>query len=406
MKILLQDYGAYPFVVQLGEELAARGHSVTHAYCASLPTTPSGLGSGDSSLVRRAPIQLSSPISKGALLQRFLLEREYGRKLQDLIRCEKPEIVVMANTPIDSFPAVVREVRRVDARLIVWVQDLLGEAMQNILSTKLGSVGRMIGVYYAKKENFILKGASHLIAITDDFLPVFRRAGVPADRCTTIANWAPLGDIVPSAKDNAWSRAQKVHETGVFLYSGTLGFKHNPSLLLALARKLKHQSDAVLLVNSTGDAADWLRNAAIEERLTDVLKVNGFQPFHQMSAVLASADVVLVILDPAAGRYSVPSKVLTNLCAGRAQLLAVPASNLAAQIVQDSRAGIVVDPTDEAEFVEKALELYNDNETRAEMGKRARDYAAHHFDIHRIADEFEAVFRKTVHDPSTAAARS
>lgn len=405
MNILLQDYGAYPFVIQLGEELAARGHAITHAYCASLPTTPSGLDVAYDGLVRRAPIHLSSPISKGALLQRFLLEREYGRRLRDLIRLEQPEIVVMANTPIDSFPAVIQEVRTIDAKLIVWVQDLLGTAMQNILSKKLGFFGRMIGTYYTNKENSILNSASHLIGITEDFLPVFQKAGVPAERCTTIPNWAPLDAITPGTKDNAWSRAHKVNETGVFLYSGTLGFKHNPSLLLSLARRLSGRSDAVLVVNSTGDAADWLRDAAIEEGLTDVLKVNGFQPFRELSAVLASADVVLVVLDPEAGRYSVPSKVLTNLCAGRAQLLAVPASNLAAKIVQDGGAGVVVDPTDEAEFVRQAIELFDDNETRTEMGKRARVYAVHNFDIHRIADEFELIFRHVVGESATAEVR-
>ena len=278
--------------------------------------------------------------------------------------------------------------------------------MQNILSKKLGFFGRMIGTYYTNKENAILRDASHLVAITDDFMPVFRRAGVPAERCTTIPNWAPLDHITPGTKDNAWSRAHDVHETGVFLYSGTLGYKHNPSLLLSLARRLKGRSDAVLMVNSTGDAADWLRDAAIEEGLTNVLKVNGFQPFQELSAVLASADVVLVILDPEAGRYSVPSKVLTNLCAGRAQLLAVPASNLAAKIVQDNGAGIVVDPTDEAEFVRAATELFDDSDTRIEMGKRARTYAAHHFDITRIADEFDLVFAKAVEYSAAAGARS
>ena len=54
------------------------------------------------------------------------------------------------------------------------------------------------------------------------------------------------------------------------------------------------------------------------------LRCLGFQPFEVLPDVLGSADVLVAILEPDAGVFSVPSKVLSYFCAGRPVLLAVP----------------------------------------------------------------------------------
>ena len=58
---------------------------------------------------------------------------------------------------------------------------------------------------------------------------------------------------------------------------------------------------------SEGRGADWLR-AAIAEDAEPALVLLPFQPYEVLSEVLASADVLLAILEPEAGAFSVPSK--------------------------------------------------------------------------------------------------
>lgn len=398
LRILLHDYCGHPFQFQLAVELAKRGHDVVHAYCASNPTTPQGVD-GHAAIQGRLRIQaigLPKPISKGDFVQRFLLERRYGIELASVVEDIRPDIVVLANTPIDALGRAMRAAERVAAPSVVWVQDLLGEAALRVLSAKLGRTGRLVGRVYRHREDRLLKRAHHLIAITADFGSAFRRAGVTEGRWTVIPNWAPLDRIEPRDKVNPWSREQGIHEKTVFLYSGSLGFKHNPGLLLGLAKALRGRRDAIVVVNSEGAAADWLRTEARKHGLTEQLRVNGYQPFERISEVLGAADVLLAVLEPDAGVFSVPSKVLSNLCAGRPQVLAVPKENLAARIVADSGCGLVCDPQDEAAFVASALSLLDDTNLRRQMGQNARGYALRHFQIDRIADQFEAVFGKAI----------
>jgi glycosyltransferase involved in cell wall biosynthesis len=116
-----------------------------------------------------------------------------------------------------------------------------------------------------------------------------------------------------------------------------------------------------------------------------------FQPYEVLPDVLASGDILLTLLEADAGAFSVPSKVLSYLCAGRALLAAVPSDNLAAEVVRRSGGGILVEPGDDADLVAGAGRLLSDRGLREELGLRARRYAEENFDVATIGDRFEPI---------------
>src|SRR5262249_27251409 len=151
-------------------------------------------------------------------------------------------------------------------------------------------------------------------------------------------------------RDNDWAREQGLADRFVFLYAGTLGFKHDPSVLLALARWAQANEAAVVVV-SEGPGADWLRGHGAGAR---ALRHLHHQPHSRLPEVLAPADVVVALLEPDASAFSVPSKVLTYLCAGRPELVSVPADNLAARVLERSGGGLVVPPGDSKKMLDAA----------------------------------------------------
>ena len=151
----------------------------------------------------------------------------------------------------------------------------------------------------------------------------------------------------------------------VFLYSGTLGFKHDPSLLLELARWAR-DADALVAVVSAGPGSDWLASEGAGE---PALRLLPYQPYERLPEVLASADVLVALLEPDAGLFSVPSKVLTYLCAERPLLVSVSPDNLAARVVEQSGGGLVVPPRDPDALVAAADALRADAARRAELGR-------------------------------------
>jgi glycosyltransferase involved in cell wall biosynthesis len=224
------------------------------------------------------------------------------------------------------------------------------------------------------------------VVISEDFLPLLRRWGVNA-RVSVIENWAPLDELPALPRQNAWALKHGLDGHTVFLYSGTLGFKHDPSLLLELARWARGR-DVLVLVVSEGRGADWLAERAQGE---PALRLLPYQPYDRLPEVLASADVLVAVLRPEAGAFSVPSKILTYLCVARPVLASVPADNLAARVVERSGGGVVVEPGDTPAFLAAAETLLDDQSRRAELGARARAYAVMSFDIDAIAGRFESV---------------
>jgi glycosyltransferase involved in cell wall biosynthesis len=265
----------------------------------------------------------------------------------------------------------------------------------------------IVGSYYEGLEKKLLRKSDGVICIAPAFAAIVADWGVKSSRIFTIENWAPLGEVLPTPKDNPWAHEQGVAEKFCFMYSGTLGMKHRPELLLALARSLETCGDANLIVIASGAGSDWLR-ANAQTVPANVLSILPFQPYKRLSEVMGASDVLIALLDADAGSFAVPSKVLSYLCAGRPLLVAAPSENQAAQIVKRAEAGVVISPDSATEFVNAARGLMAGKEERARQAANARAFAEESFDIGRIADRFLDVFseignaRKTDADPAVS----
>jgi colanic acid biosynthesis glycosyl transferase WcaI len=397
-RIIIHDYAGHPFQVQLSRELAGRGHEIRHLYCESTHTPRGEMsrrGADPASFVIRG-IALSQTIPKTNFVRRFRLESEYARLLAAECERFRPEVVLSANTPSIAQYQLANWCGRRGVRLVSWVQDVYGVAAYRLLGRKLPLVGHVVGKYFITLDKSSARRSDAIVVITPDFRDLLVKWGIDAKRIHVIHNWAPLADISLRPRENAWSNehlapsGEHVAAGHRFLYSGTLAMKHNPALLLELARLLQREAAGELIVCSEGAGVEWLAEQAAAEKISTV-RCLGFQPFEVFADVLGSADVLVAILEPDAGVYSVPSKVLSYFAAGRPVLLAVPSENLAAQIVVESGAGIVVEPTDISAFCRAAKELLDSPKTREKQGAAGRRYAEAHFDIGLIGDQFEAI---------------
>lgn len=390
MRIMVHDFGGHAFTATLSRELARRGHTVAHCFSGSF-LTPQGTNEileDDPETLSMHPIVLIQPIDKTDLRKRHQGELEHGQGVIDVVREFKPDVILSGNGPLDVQRMLLEEMHQRNGRFVFWVQDLVGQAAVRLLRLKIPFVGGMVGGYYLKMEQRLLEKSDEVIVISNDF-----QAHVPPSvrsRAHVIENWGVLDDLPLMPRENRWRREQELGDGLVFLYSGTLGMKHNPELLVQMAVALKAIRDAKVIVISGGTALEFLQGRAIELGLHN-LKTMTFQPFERLPEVLGAADVLMAVLEPDAGVFSVPSKVLSYLCAGRPMLTAMPQENLAARTITSAGAGVAVAPKDVEGFVATGLELAKDEARRKTMGAAGRSYAERTFDIQAIADRFEPV---------------
>ena len=400
MKIFVHDYAGHPFQVDLSRELALRGHDVSHAYFHG-DLGPKGKlerSSSDPRGLSFTGVKLARPYDKASFVRRRFDDVSYGKAVAKLLHSDRPDVVISGNTPTEAQSAIVDACRKTGSAFVFWVQDFYSIAVSQLLRKKLGPPGAVVGAYYRFLERRQFQNSDAVVVITDSFSPLARQWTGSEDNVFVIENWGALNDIEPHPKDNDWARRHGLHNSFNFLYSGTLGLKHNPDLLVQLARAVKGRANVVTVSQGVGVA--HLEQAKAELGLDNLILLP-LQPFADLPMVLATADVAVATIEPEAGIFSVPSKVQSYFCAGRPVLLAAPKENLASDLVRRNGAGLVVDPVDQPAFVEAALQLLNDETLRANAAAKARSFALDNYDIKTVTDRFETVFDYAI-DAKTA----
>ncbi len=390
-RIVVCDYSGHPFQIELSRCLAGRGHAVLHLHFTEFqtPKGPMNALPDDPPTFTVEGVSLGRPFDKDRFLRRRFQEIEIGKRIAARALEFRPDIVIGCNMPLDAQRQLQRACIKAGIGFIFWLQDIYSAAIGHYLGERLGLPGRMISRHYRNLEGRMLRASNAVVAISDKFQAPLRRWGVRPERIQVIPNWAPLSEIRPVEKDNEWSRRHGLTGKMVALYTGTLGLKHDPSLLLDLARA-GAAGGLEVVVASEGKAANWL---AAQARDGDVgnLTVLLFQPMAQYPQVLGAGDIMLAMVGAEAASFSVPSKILSYLAAGKPIVASIDAGNDAARTIEQAGAGMVSPPGDNDAFIRHVLALAADPALRAAMGAAGRAFAERHFAIGGIADRFEAL---------------
>lgn len=396
MRILVHDCSGHAFTAELSRELSRRGNDVRHVWCSSFLAPKGGntRRAGDPPSLELCDVALDRPFERFSYggysyLRRLRQELDYGGRVARQAADLPAGVLLSSNAPLFTQLRLARWSRRHGVRFVWWLQDFYSVPMKAEAERRLGPAGAPVGRFFEAVERSLAAGSAGIVAISEDFLPKLAEWGVDPARVTTIRNWAPLERLPVTLKDNPWSRRNGLADRPVLLYAGTLGLKHNPALLWRLAGHLaERRPDARLVVVSEGTGMDWLQTRQAAEPCEQLVLLP-FQPFGEFAEVLGSAEVLVAILEPAAGAYAVPSKVLSYLCAGRPVLAAMPPENLASRTIAESGSGFVVAPDRPDELLERASRLLEDAALRSELGAGARRYAEENFAIDRVAARFE-----------------
>jgi glycosyltransferase involved in cell wall biosynthesis len=400
-RIVVHDYSGHPGQAQLSRALARCGYDVTHQHCPSYTT---GRGSlrhepGDPATLAFEPVEMDGTFAKYSALTRLRQELQYGRTAARAIVAKDPAVAVISNVPLLAHAVLARRLMRRGIPMVFWHQDIYSEAIGVAARRRIPVVGGVLARITDRVERTIARRSVAVVAISPTFLERLSEWGV-ADKTTIVPNWAPIGELPVRPADNAWRQRNGLSEHQVVLYSGTLGLKHDPSILAELATGLGHSHPgARVVVVSEGKGRDWLEEHKAQESAGNLVLLD-FQPYEDLPEMMASADLLVAILEPDASKFSVPSKVLTYLCASRAVLGVLPPDNSVAEILNSEEAGVVVDPFERTLVVKEAAALLDDHNRRHAMGRAGRAYAERTFSPETAADQFLGVFGDLVSAPS------
>lgn len=395
MKILINDHSGHGFTLSLSKELA-ESNEVLHCFSKNFQSPKGYLEKRktDPDNLQFFPLSYKNEFKKYSILKRSLQEGRYAAMVIRIIKKEKPDIVICANTPLVAQQRILVFCKRRKIPFILWFQDIYSVAIKKIAIKKLGPLGALLAKPFDILEKYQLRHSDSIISITEDFDQQFKRWHISTPNFV-IPNWSPIDEIKMCQKDNDFSREFGLVDSFNLVYSGTMGFKHNPHLIVDLCVRLKEYEDIKIVIVSEGMGASFLSKQKDDKNLSNLVIIP-FQPFERFSMVLSTADVFLALLEDDAGVYSVPSKVLSYLCAGRPVIVAAPKNNLASKIVHSSNSGRCFESSTNGDLSAAVIEIKEIPEVYGMFSKNARKYAEENFQIKKIAKHFIEIIQKTL----------
>jgi glycosyltransferase involved in cell wall biosynthesis len=394
MRIAIHDYAGHPFQFELSRELAKRGHDVCHFFFdADIgPKGATQIGPDDPTSFSIRPVTIDSRYSKSNFIQRLLGDIRYGAAISKMVLEFRPDVIISGNSPLEVQRQLLRAARRGGVPFVFWMQDFYSLAISSLLSDKWSGLGMVVARYYRRMERYLLCQSDQIILIGETFVPTLATFGDLIHKTSIIPNWGAINTIPVCEKESAWAQDHALANRFVFLYSGTMALKHDPELIWRLAIAFHDDPNVAIVIAATGISVDLLK----ERQHTNPQPNLVFLPLQSADhfpALLGAANVLIALLVSDAGEFSVPSKILSYLCADRPILLSAPNHNPAAVTVAKAGAGLIVDADNPDAFVAAARTLRQNETMRRALGAAGRRYAEETFDIKAVADKFCAVIR-------------
>ena len=290
-KIFLHDFAGHPFQFDLSLHLVKYGYSIVHSF-AFQDIGPKANFAIKKQKLLIAPVKVFFRFNKKKIISRVFWEISYALYLVKLIRHHKPDYVIFSNTPI---LIIIITLFFTPIKYIWWVQDIF-----SIAALKLEVLPKFFR-YFAFKilnffENFISSRSLKIILISNSFLPFFIKF---SDKVNVIENWSPIC--------KAYSSRALVGK--YLIYSGTIGEKHSPDMLIQIIYAALKKGLKFILV-SEGQNADFIKSHF--SSFSNFVGFN-FLDSKKLHQLIAQSVGCVVILNKEASNISVPSKTYTYL---------------------------------------------------------------------------------------------
>jgi colanic acid biosynthesis glycosyl transferase WcaI len=300
-------------------------------------------------------------------------------------------IVMFLSTPplIGIIPVALKKIKNL--KLIYNIQDLYPDIL-NALG-KL-SERNIIYIMLKKLSKKIMKSSDIIITIGERMKELLEdRYSIPTNKIKVIQNWG-LKTIKLDDK-------KKDNDTFKVLYSGNLGRSHEYKTLLTTILDLKENHKIEFVISGGGYNYQVMYNEAKKLKLENV-RFQSFVPKEELSNLISTADVCVVIGNEKLNGIIIPSKFYGYLSAGKPVIYINNGEDDLTNHIQKGNFGYIIKNGD-SESLTNILKKLSINSSKIELlSKNAKRYHSEYLirDIplsryFEIIKEMEACHEKT-----------
>jgi glycosyltransferase involved in cell wall biosynthesis len=227
----------------------------------------------------------------------------------------------------------------------------------------------------AERKSF--EGADRIVAVSNEVASYVASTGYEG-RILTIPNGVDTARFHPDVDGSAVRRRLGLDAHPVIGFIGSFKPWHGTEFLLkAFSTAIRQNPDLRLLCVGEGPELENVRANIVSRGLQDRIVTTGRVSHADIPAHLTAMDVSVAPYLPQQGFYFSPLKVVESLAAG-VPVIAARIGQLE-QLVDEGTTGLLFNPGDEDDLVNKMLELTRDRALRSAMALAARRRAVAEF---------------------------
>lgn len=308
-----------------------------------------------------------------------LLEKEGD---YDLLYAEIP--------PNDVALAAAEYAKRRGIPFVADVNDLWPEAMRMVLDIPV--VSSILFHPLQRDAEKVYSLVSGVIGTSDEYRDrPFQNQKREVPKATVYVG-NEISEFDKGAEENDALVAKTEHEFWVS-YAGTIGTSYDIRTMVLAAEELagRGRQNIRIKILGGGPMKDELEALARERQIYNVEFV-GYAPYDKMAAYLKKSDILVNSFVRKAPQ-SIVTKIGDYLAAGRAMINTCMSPEFRRKVEADGF-GVNIEPEDVKILADAIEDLYENEEKRLEMGKKARKIAEEQFDRPKSYRKIEELIRK------------
>jgi glycosyltransferase involved in cell wall biosynthesis len=275
------------------------------------------------------------------------------------------------------------------------VRDLWPESLAAV---GLGNADSLLHKTLAKIAGFLYRSADRVVVVTSAFEDyLVEHWQMPREKISVIENGVETQLFSPDARTTL-RRDLCAEEKFIVSYIGTMGMAHGLETVIAAAAQLQDTNPEVIFL-MVGEGAEKGRVVELaRERALSNLRFIDQQPREKIPAYICASDVCLVPLKKTdVFKTVIPTKMLEFMSCARPVILGVDGQ--ARGILEEARAGLVVEPENSGALANAICFLNANRERSRELGQNGRDYIIRRFSRRQTAERYIRVLQRLLSEP-------
>ena len=212
---------------------------------------------------------------------------------------------------------------------------------------------------------------------------------VDEDKVIVVPNGVDVERFVPPADKNDAKRSFGFDGKKVVLYLSRLSIRKGPHVLVSATALIK--DDVETVIAGDGKLLHVLKTQAkllgVSQRIRFISEVSD----DKVPLLFQAADV-FVLPSITAEAFGI---VLLEAMASCVPVISTKIGGIP-EIINESKAGLLVEPMDETELAEAISRLLQDDELRKNMGENGREYVVKNYSWLRIVPMIEDIYREVI----------